>query len=59
MKINFEKGYDKVRWEFLEEVISTKKILEKWINIVMKTVRNGKACVNVNGERSSSKHIGL
>lgn len=25
MKINFEKGYDKVRWEFQEEVMSTKK----------------------------------
>ena len=31
MKIDFEKAYDKVRWDFLEEVMRRKAFPEKWI----------------------------
>jgi hypothetical protein len=47
-KINFEKAYDKVRWNFVSEV----GFLETWIHQVMSTVQGGQVCVNVNGERT-------
>lgn len=52
LKIDFEKAYDKVRWDFLEEVMKGKGFPDKWIKWVMQTVEGGKVCVNVNGQRS-------
>jgi hypothetical protein len=51
MKIDFEKAYDRVRWDFLEQVMRGKGFPPDWNNWVMQTVRGGKVCVNVNGER--------
>jgi hypothetical protein len=31
LKLDFAKGYDKVHWDFLEEVLVLKKFLGKWI----------------------------
>lgn len=53
MKIDFEKAYDRVRWEFLEQVMEGKGFPPKWINWVMQTIREGRVCINVNGERSA------
>jgi hypothetical protein len=53
LKIDFEKAYDKVSWVFLEEVMKTKKFRDRWIDMVMRTVKGGKVCVNINGERSN------
>ena len=53
LKIDFEKAYDKVSWVFLEEVMKTKKFPDRWIDMVMRTVKGGKVCVNINGERSN------
>jgi hypothetical protein len=53
LKIDFEKAYDKVRWDFLETVMKGKGFPTQWINWVMQTVRGGRVCVNVNGERGS------
>jgi hypothetical protein len=52
LKIDFKKAYDRVRWDFLEKVMKGKGFPMKWINWVMSTVRNGRVCINVNGERS-------
>lgn len=51
LKIDFEKAYDRVRWDFLEEVMRGKEFPEKWINWVMQTVKGGQVCVNINGTR--------
>ena len=32
LKIDFEKAYDKVRWAFLEEVMTGKGFPDTWIN---------------------------
>lgn len=53
MKIDFEKAYDKVRWNFLETVMKGKGFPDKWISWVMQAVQGGKVCVNVNGERGN------
>jgi len=52
LKLDFEKAYDRVWWSFLEQVIRGRGFPEAWISWVMKTVKDGKVCVNVNGERS-------
>lgn len=41
MKINFEIAYDKVHWDFLEEVMKGKGLPDKWIDLVMQTVQGG------------------
>jgi len=51
LKIDFEKAYDKVRWDFLEKVLVGKGFPAKWINWVMQSVQGGRVCVNVNGLR--------
>ena len=51
MKIDFEKAYDNVRWNFLEEVMVGKGLPAAWIGWIMQTVQGGKVCVNVNGHR--------
>jgi hypothetical protein len=51
-KIDFEKAYDKVRWDFVFEVLREKGFLETWIHQVMSTVQGGQVCINVNGERT-------
>jgi hypothetical protein len=52
LKLDFEKAYDRVRWSFLEQFMKGKGFPLTWISWVMKTVKGGKVCVNVNGERS-------
>ena len=51
LKIDFEKAYDKVRWDFLEEVMLGKGLPVEWIGWVMKIVKGGRVCVNVNGHQ--------
>ena len=53
LKIDFEKAYDKVRWNFLKEVMKGKGLPELWISWVMQIVQGGRVCVNVNGQRGS------
>jgi hypothetical protein len=51
-KINFEKAYDKVKWNFVREVMERKGFPPSWIEQTMSTIQGGEVCVNVNGERS-------
>jgi len=51
LKIDFDKAYDKVRWDFLEKVMKGKGLPSLWIDFVMQTVKGGRVCVNVNGQR--------
>ena len=53
LKIDFEKACDRVRWDFLEEILVGRGFPPLWIKWVMDTVKGGRVCVNVNGERSS------
>lgn len=53
LKIDFEMAYDRVRWSFLEQIMLGKGFPQQWVDWVMSTVRDGKVCVNVNGERSN------
>jgi hypothetical protein len=50
-KIDIEKAYNKVRWNFVE-VMRERGLPSTWIRQIMSTIRGGRLCVNVNGERS-------
>ena len=50
LKLDFEKAYDKIRWSFLEKVMMRNFFSKLWIDQVMRTVREGKVNININGE---------
>jgi hypothetical protein len=49
LKIDFEKAYDRVRWEFLSQVMVGRNFHPQWVSWIMSTVKGGKVCVNVMG----------
>jgi hypothetical protein len=51
IKLDFEKAYDKVNWNFLEEVLNRKGFADTWIQWINKAVRGGRVCIDINGER--------
>lgn len=53
LKLDFEKPYDKVHWDFLKEVLVQKRFPSKWINWVMQTMEGGRVSINVNNEQGS------
>ncbi|WVZ81652.1 hypothetical protein U9M48_029031 [Paspalum notatum var. saurae] len=50
LKLDFEKAYDKVNWNFLRDVLRQKNFDEKWIEWVMCAVSGGRVATNINGE---------
>jgi hypothetical protein len=51
-KIDFKKAYNKVRWDFVQEVMERKGFPQKWAQRVMSIVQGGRVCININGERT-------
>lgn len=51
LKLDFEKAYDRVSWDFLEEVLTRKGFSELWIKWMMQAVKGGRVAVEINGER--------
>lgn len=50
-KIDFEKAYDRVHWEFLYEVLEKKNFHSKLIGWIKKINEGGKVCININGKQ--------
>ena len=50
IKIDFEKAYDKVRWDFLLQTLQMKGFSPKWIGWIKSFVSGGSVAVNVNDE---------
>ncbi|WVZ49884.1 hypothetical protein U9M48_001207 [Paspalum notatum var. saurae] len=49
-KIDFEKAYDKVRWDFFQQTLHMKGFSTTWCNWIRSFVQGGNVAVNVNGQ---------
>jgi hypothetical protein len=41
LKLNYEKSYDKVDWQFLEELLQSRGFSGRWITWIMSLVKGG------------------
>lgn len=48
-KIDFEKAYDSIEWDFLLKVLKLKGFPDIWITWVHNLLRGGSSCIEVNG----------
>jgi hypothetical protein len=51
LKLDFEKAYDKVNWEFFMQVLRMRGFPTVWCQWMEKVVSKGSVCVQVNGEQ--------
>jgi hypothetical protein len=51
LKLNFEKAYYKVDWDYLMKCISQKGFCEEWCAKINSILRNGTLCVKINNTR--------
>jgi hypothetical protein len=49
LKLDFEKAYDKVCWEFLWQCLEKIGFHEKWCGQISRVVQNGTVSVKMNG----------
>jgi hypothetical protein len=52
LKLDFEKAYDKVNWNFLQQTLRVKGFLEKWCHWIDQFVSKGSEGVKVNDDLS-------
>ncbi|WVZ51089.1 hypothetical protein U9M48_002268, partial [Paspalum notatum var. saurae] len=52
-KIDFEKAYDKVRWDFLQQTLRMKGFSATWCDWIKSFVQGGNVAINVNGQNDA------
>ena len=58
LKLDYEKAYDRVSWEFLEETLDSRGFGTKWIHWIRCVVRDGSLCVRLNDEDNHHFKLG-
>jgi hypothetical protein len=53
LKLYYEKAYDRVSWEFLEDMMSSRGFGEKWRRWINLVVRDGSICIRINDVNGS------
>ena len=51
-KLDYEKAYDRVSWDFLEKMLTSRGFGPKWISWIRSVVRDGSLCIRINDEYS-------
>lgn len=52
LKLDLEKAYDRIRWDFLEDTLITTGLPEQWIRWIMQCVTGPSMSVLWNGEKT-------
>jgi hypothetical protein len=52
LKLDYEKAYDRVDWQFLQEMLLSRGFDGKWVNWIMRMVKGGSICVSLNDENN-------
>jgi hypothetical protein len=50
LKLDFEKAYDRVNWDFLQEILLRKGFSTRVVHRLLQLVKGGQTAINVNGE---------
>jgi hypothetical protein len=53
LKLDYEKAYDSVDWQFLEDLLHSRGFGQKWITWVLSLVRGGPISIRLNDEIST------
>jgi hypothetical protein len=53
LKLDYEKAYDRVSWDFLFEILESRGFCSRWIEWIKHLVIGGSVGVNLNGEESN------
>lgn len=54
LKLDLEKAYDRIRWDFLEDTLYAAKLPQVWIRWIMECVKNPGMSLLWNGERTEA-----
>ncbi|KAJ0238575.1 Reverse transcriptase domain-containing protein [Hirschfeldia incana] len=54
LKLDLEKAYDRLRWDFLEDTLRAAKLPEMWIQWIMQCVMNLRMSLLWNGEKTEA-----
>ncbi|KAG7543761.1 Ribonuclease H-like superfamily [Arabidopsis thaliana x Arabidopsis arenosa] len=54
LKLDLEKAYDRIRWDFLEDTLTAARFPEKWVSWIMSCVTGPSMSLLWNGEKSDS-----
>jgi hypothetical protein len=58
LKLDYEKTYDKVNWDFLGKVLKIRSFGPRWTTWIMKVVMGGSISISLNNECSAYFHPG-
>ena len=58
LKIDYEKAYDRVNWDFIIEVLSSRGFSNTRISWITKLTQGGSVCVRLNDENGPYFAIG-
>lgn len=54
LKLDLEKAYDRVRWDFLEDTLKAARLPEMWTRWIMQCVTGPDMSILWNGERTEA-----